>query len=68
MKVVRNLQSNVIRIQHALNSSKFSCFLCFSLDRTSDSASLSKKPLTMAVSELDKTKFVICQRTRMHVT
>ena len=47
MKGSRNLQSNIIRVQQALHSSKFSCFLCFTLDRNSETASLSKKPLTI---------------------
>jgi hypothetical protein len=50
MKVFRNLQSNVIRVQHSLNGSKFSCFLCFTLDRSSETTYFSKKPLTMVVS------------------
>ncbi len=60
-KSPRNPQSNVIRIQQALNSGKFSCFLCFTLDRYSETTFFSKKPLTMVV-ETVKTKFVICQR------
>lgn len=51
MKALRDLQSNVIRVQHALNSSKFSCFLCLTLDKISETAYISKIPLTIAVSE-----------------
>jgi hypothetical protein len=49
IKASRNLQSNVIRVQQALNSSKFSCFLCFTLGRYSETTFVSKKPLTMVV-------------------
>jgi len=48
--VSRNLQSNVVRVQQALHGSKFSCFLCFTLDRNSETASFSKKPLTIVVN------------------